>query len=171
MKKTFFALYCLLFTVVLAGCGPQKQTPTQTNNQPEEKKGVFESIRDAMNKSLSLKCDYSVGENKSVVFIKGKMLRSETESQGNKNYAVLKDNKLWTWSDKEKSGLIIDLTDSQNTGAGNQNTGDQIIEDVEKYRERCQQTVVADSLFNPPADITFQDLSQMMKNFGVSVKP
>ena len=171
MKKILLTFNILLLTFLLAGCGPQKQTSTQTENKAEEKKGVFASIRDAMNQSLSLQCDYSVAENKSTVFIKGKMLRSETEAGGNKNFAIMKENKLWTWSDKEKSGLIIDLTDSQNPGSGSPKTGDQIIEDIEQYKDRCRQAIVSDSLFNPPTDISFQDLSQMMKNFGATIKP
>lgn len=176
MKKILFTFYLLLFTVLLAGCGPQKQTETtqtgnQTGGQFEEKKTVFDSIKDAMSKSLSLQCDYSVGNLKSTVYIKGKMLRSESDTQNGKTYAILKDNKLWSWTDKDKNGIILDLSDTQNQAAGGQKTGDDIVNDVEKYKQNCKQTIVADSLFNPPTNIIFQNLSEMMKNFGATIKP
>lgn len=178
MKKILFSFYILLFTLFLAGCGPQKQTGTaqtggQTGGQVEEKKTVFDSIKDAMSKSLSLQCDYSSDNVKSTVYIKGKSLRSETDNQGSKIYAILKDNKLWTWSDKDKNGIIMDLTatQSQTNPQGGQKSGDDIVNEVEKYKQNCKQTVVSDSMFNPPSDINFQDLSQMFKNLGATVKP
>jgi len=165
-KKLVILSLVIISVLTLAGCGPQKQTGGET-----EKKGVFESIKDAMSKSLSLQCDYTSGNVKSTVYIKGKSLRSETDTQGSKVYAILKDNKLWSWSSKDKNGIIMDLTDTQNQAAGGQKSSDDLVNEVEKYKENCKQTVVSDSLFNPPNNITFQDLSQLMKNFGATIKP
>lgn len=167
--KQIFILSLIISTLFLTGCGPQK--PTGTTGGQTGGKSVFDSIKDAMSKSLSLQCDYTSGNVKSTVYIKGKSLRSETDSQGSKIYAILKDNKLWSWSDKDKNGLLMDLTDTQNKEAAGQKSGDDIIGEVEKYKQNCKQTIVSDSMFNPPSDIKFQDLSQMFKNFGVTVKP
>lgn len=60
------------------------------------------------------------------------MLRSEADIQGSKTYAILKDNKLWSWSDKNKNGMIIDLTDTQSQATGGQKNSDDIIGEVEK---------------------------------------
>lgn len=173
MNKTKIAFILLAFsTLFLAGCLPKKKVTETT--QPESQtggKGVFESIKDAMTKSLSLQCDYTSGNVKSTVYIKGKSLRSETDTQGSKNYAILRDNKLWSWTDKDKNGLLIDLSDTQSKAASGQKSSDDIVNEVEKYKENCKQTVVSDSLFNPPSDIKFQDLGQMFKNFGATVKP
>jgi len=168
-SKQTLILSLIISTLFLAGCGTQK--PTGTTGGQTGNKSVFESIKDAMSKSLSLQCDYTSGNVKSTVYIKGKSLRSETDSQGSKIYAILKDNKLWSWSDKDKNGIIMDLTDTQNQATGGQKSGDDIIGEVEKYKQNCKQTVVSDSMFNPPSDIKFQDLSQMFKNFGATVKP
>lgn len=170
MNKTKIAL--ILFAgsaILLTGCLPKKQTGT---TQPqEEPKTVFESIKDAMTKSLSLQCDYTTNNVKSTVYIKGKMLRSETDTQQGKSYAILKENKLWSWGSKDKNGLIIDLSDAQSKTQTGQKSDEDIINEVEQHKQNCKPAVVSDSLFNPPADINFQDLSQMFKNFGATIKP
>lgn len=170
MKKNVLVLLAIS-TLVLAGCGPQKPTGTTQTGGETEKKDVFDSIKDAMSKSLSLQCDYSANNVTSLVYIKGKSIRSESDNKGDKVYAILKDNKLWSWSDKEKTGIIMDLSATQNNAQAGQKTGDDVINEVEKYKENCKQTIVSDSMFNPPSDIKFQDLSEMMKNFGATVKP
>jgi len=166
MKKSKSLLFLLLALSVffLAGCAPKKPTtPTQTKETQEQKSGFFESIKDAMAKSLSLQCDYSVNEIKSTVYIKGKSLRSETDTQGKKIYVIIKEDKLWSWNDKEKNGLIIDLSERQIEAQSGQKNEEEIIKEVEEHKQNCRQTIISDSLFNPPTNIEFQDLSEMWK--------
>jgi len=171
-KKLALLSLGIISVFVLAGCGPQKPTDT-TGSQTEEKKTVFDSIKDAMTKSLSLRCDYEANNVKSVVFIKGKNIRSETENKTGKAYAIVKDQKLWAWGDQSKQGVLMDLTkqNTQGQSANGQKSQEDIIKEVEQYKQNCQQVVVPDSQFNPPADIKFIDLSQMLNNLGGSVKP
>jgi len=124
-----------------------------------------------MNKSLSLRCDYEANNVKSTVYIKGQSLRSETENKTGKAYAIVKDQKLWAWSSQNTQGILMDLTKQNQTQTGGQKSQEDIVKEVEQYKQNCQQTVVADSLFSPPTDIKFLDLSQMMQNLGGSVKP
>ena len=102
---------------------------------------------------------------------KGKSIRSETDNKGQKYYVILKDQKLWSWSDKDKNGLLIDISDTQSKAQTGQKSEEDIIDEVEQHKENCKPTVVSDSMFNPPSDINFQDLGQMFKNFGVTIKP
>lgn len=175
MKKFLLAFYFLIFSFLLTGCLPKKQTSTTgsqtTEGQVEEKKSVFESIRDAMSKSLSLQCTYTVGDVKSVVYIKGKLIKSETEDKGQKYYAIIKDKKLWSWNDKNKQGIVFDFSEIQSKSLPGQKSDEDIINEVEQHKQNCKPTVLSDSMFNPPSDINFQDLSQMFKNFGVTLKP
>jgi len=102
---------------------------------------------------------------------KGKSIRSETDNKGQKYYVILKDQKLWSWSDKDKNGLLIDISDTQSKAQTGQKSEEDIIDEVEQHKENCKPTVVSDLMFNPPSDINFQDLGQMFKNFGVTIKP
>ena len=56
---------------------------------------------------------------------------------------------------------MMDLPD----GGQNANSADTLAE-LEKYKDSCKPTVVADSMFVPPADVKFQDLSKMMQQSG-----
>lgn len=181
MKKTKSVLFLLsLSAFFLAGCLPKKNpepagsTPqTEQNQTQEEDKSVFDSIRDAMSKSLSLECKYTEKETTVTAYIKGKSVRSDQEYQGTKTSVIIKDNKMWLWTSKDNQGMVLDLTESSQNQAGQSGTTnpDEVIEAIEKYKQNCRQTIVADSLFNPPTNINFQDLSQMLKNFGVTVGP
>jgi len=171
LKKTIFVLF-LASILLLSGCLPKKQTNQTGQTQPiEEKKTVFESIRDAMAKSLSLRCDYVVEDNKATVYIKGKLIRSEADTPSGKSHTILKDNKMWFWTEKDKNGFVIDLSQFPKNAPVPQKSSEDIINEVEKFKQDCKQTTISDSMFNPPADIKFQDLSQMFEKFGVTVKP
>jgi len=172
LKKIIFVLL-LASTLLLTGCLPKKQTSQIGQTQPpaEEKKTVFDSIRDAISKSLSLRCDYVVENNKVTVYIKGKLIRSEADTSNGKGHTILKDNKMWFWTEKDKNGFVIDLSRFPKSVPVPQKSSEDIINEVEKFKQDCKQTAIPDSMFNPPADIKFQDLSQMFENFGATVKP
>lgn len=144
------------------------ETPTSTGVQKTEEKGVLDSIKDAISKSVSFKCDYSVGEVKSTVWVKGKAIYSETESKGQKNFSILKDDKLWSWTDKDKNGVYMDLskTASDKTQPGGYKNTEQTVKELEEFKQNCSPTVVADSMFTPPTSIQFQDLGALMQKFG-----
>jgi len=181
MKKPKTVLFLLsLSAFLLAGCLPKKTTEpagttpqTEQNQTQEEGKTIFDSIKDAMSKSLSLECKYAEKETEVVAYIKGKSVRSDSEYQGTKTSVIIKDNQMWLWTNKDNQGMVLDVGESSQDQAGQTGTTnpDDVIEAIEKYKQNCRQTIVADSLFNPPGNIDFQDLSQMLKNFGVTTKP
>lgn len=134
---------------------------TNTTQTTEEKTTVFGSIKDAMSKSLSLKCEYKNGETTIVAYIKGDSVRVDSlGGENNTGNVIMKDNKLWSWDDKEGEGIIMPLAQP----TGEQKSGsEQIIADLEKEKQYCHTAVVADSMFIPPTNIKFQDLSDMLK--------
>jgi len=137
----------------------------QTNKQDittETKPGVFESIRDAMSRSMSLKCEYKTVDSQTVAYVKGKMVRVDgIYKNTNKNSTILKNDKMWTWDVVKKEGMIITLKQTEENKAS---TSDELINDLEKQKQFCKPTIVADSMFNPPTDVKFQDLSGMIEN-------
>lgn len=169
MKFTpkIFVMIALVLSVLLLGGCQAKLPEKSTTTKPEEGKSVFESIKDAMIKSISLKCDYSTGEIKSTVYLKGKSIYSESETKGIKNYTILKEEKLWAWSDKDKKGIYLDLSSAkEKPKVGDYKTQEEMVEELEAQKQNCQPAVVSDSLFNPPTTIQFQDLNQLFEKFG-----
>lgn len=135
---------------------------------------VFSSIRDALSKSLSLACtftDESGRQTKS--YIKNGAVRADITAADSKESGsvIVKDNKMYFWN--SQGGFMMDLTTTTTPGAGSATTGSSgtsapgevgnVMDTLEKYKNSCKPSVVADSLFTPPTNVTFQDFSKMMQ--------
>ena len=131
----------------------------------------FTSIKDALTKSVSLECEYTDPENRvTKVWIKNGAVRSDmTGSNPEDNGSVImKDKKLWMWNSQGAFMMTIpDVTPVEGEEAESTNQSDQILKDLEEYKEDCKPAVVGDDKFTPPSDIDFQDMSKMME--GVTV--
>lgn len=163
MKKIGLILIAVLVLggVGFLAVGRNRQSSTTTSG--EQAKGVFESIKDAMAKSLSLKCEYNVGTNKSTAYLKGKAVRIDGSYAEKTNTGIImKDDKLWTWDMVKKEGIIMPLNTNQDQSENTSLT--EVIESLEKEKQFCKPAVVADSIFDPPSDVQFQDLAKMFEN-------
>lgn len=144
---------------------PKKASPTSAN--------MFSSIQDALAKSISLQCNYSdETSRKTIAYMKAGAIRSDTTGKNPQDEAsiIMKNNKMYFWSGKQ--GTMMEFNVSEMTAKvtpGSQKTtstkkpGD-VIESLEKFKQQCKPATVADSLFTPPADVKFTDLSEMMKS-------
>jgi hypothetical protein len=146
-------------------------TKTQTQNQKGEKNNVFTSIKDALTRGQSLKCQFTDESGKKTTvyfkkdFVRG-MYNDEKEVMNNFLY---RDKKMYTWGDKTKEGMII-ATDSisvaptvKQTNENKQTSGQNYIEQYEKYWQNCKVETVSDALFTPPSDVQFQDMANLMQ--------
>jgi hypothetical protein len=167
MKKINIALgiFALCSAFILTGCLPKKQPGIE--QKPEEKSeeeggGLFESIKDAMSKSLSLKCDYPTGDGgKITYYVKGNKVRFEGAwKTKDETVTVITEDKMFNWNLKTKEGLILPLKQQEGE---NKNVAEELINDLETNKKFCKTAVVSDSVFNPPADIKFNDLSKLME--------
>ncbi len=141
--------------------------------------GVFTSIKDALSKSLSLKCVYKDEKGiETTTYIKGGAVRiiMQAGSDPNQpNNIIMKDKKMYMWSDTSKTGFVYTLEEPKDvtpfptvkeekpedkTG-GNQE--ESVLETIEKYKDACKSEVVADSMFAVPTDVNFQDMSALQK--------
>jgi len=146
------------------------KTSTITEGEPKQNNNgnVFQSIKDAMSKSLSLKCEYQTGDTKTVAYIKGTAVKIDgVLSGGKKSGAIIKGDRLWTWDIDTKQGIVMTI---KNEGTDKQTTSQEdIINSLEKQKQFCRPAVVSDADFNPPTDVKFQDLDSLMQ--GISGIP
>lgn len=148
-----------------------------TGVTPEQGGNIFSSIKDALSKSLSLKCDYPNPDGKGgtvTSYIKNGAVRVASIAMGTQGNgsAIMKDNKMWIWDDVKKTGMTLTLDTSKtvNPAGGVPSTDDQrskVLAEMEKYKNYCKTEVVSDSLFTPPADVKFTDLQNLMKGYAV----
>lgn len=143
-----------------------QKSATQQNN-------VVTSIKDALSKSASLECTYTDEEGRqSKTFMKNGAVRSDftgktTEDTGS---AIITAKKMYMWN-ANKEGFMMDIPEvtpsaesTTETDTNSQNAQkDEIMKDLEQYKESCKAAVVSDSLFTPPSDVKFTDYSQMMQ--------
>lgn len=129
---------------------------------------VFTSIKDALSKSVSLQCDYTDETGiKTTAYIKAGAIRSDTtgKTPEESGSAIIKDKKMYFWN--SQGGFMMEFKDDKTTpSTAPSNIGEKpedVMNSLEKYKESCKPAVVSDSLFTPPADVKFQDFSQLMK--------
>ena len=144
------------------------QTQQSGNQTNQGKTGVIESIKDAITKNVSFKCQYQPEGAGEVVtmYFKGGKIRSELSSENEiKNIAVVDNKRVWNWQPKEKSGVVFSIDLFKGKEVPNNQSFDQeeMIKEAEKYRQNCRMENFSDSLFAPPTDIQFQDMDEMMK--------
>ncbi len=129
--------------------------------------GAFSSIKDALSKSVSLECNYkdptSGADMK--VWIKNGAIRSDMPAQGSEEGGtmIMKDKKMYIWNGNE--GLVMSLETPEGQELETSDTGseaDNLIKDLEAYKNDCKPAVVSDSLFTPPSDVKFTDMSALM---------
>jgi len=177
-------LFSVLLIIVLLGAGyffynqnAKKTTaPAAVSTQQQPTGGnVFSSIKDALSKSLTLKCDYPDAKGRTVTsYIKGGKVREVgIAGSGSEGYGdvLMRDNKMYIWNAAKKQGMTMSFNVDQmkNEAAKVQpttsaNQGADYLATIEKYKDSCKATTVADSMFDVPADVKFVDMAEQMKN-------
>jgi flagellar basal body-associated protein FliL len=132
---------------------------------------VFTSIKDALSKSLSLKCTYKDEKGiQTTTYIKGGAIRvmmEEVKEKEQSNNVILKDKKMYMWNEITKTGIIFTMTEPKISPvkvAGKipeapTNKDASLLAEIEKYKDSCRAEIIEDSFFTPPADVKFQDMS------------
>lgn len=182
MKK--FAPVIVVILLLLIGgyffLGQKGKTtlPGQVGQTQQGGGNIITSIRDAMMKSMSLKCEYPDEKGNTITtYVKGENVRVmgfASEQNAGQGHILMKDKKIYMWDDKTKKGTTIDLNVEVTPGAAE--TSEQVdqkeetIEELEKYKDYCKTEAVADSMFTVPTDVQFVDFAQQMKDAGVDLE-
>jgi len=171
MKKVL-PIVAVVLLLIVAGffLKGTKKPGTSLLNKPEG--NVFNSIKDALSKSLSLKCVYKDEQGvQTTTYIKGGAVRVIMEGIKDKeqpNTIILKDKKMYMWNEISKTGFTYSITEPKVTpGQVTENSGDKnesVLAEIEKYKDSCKTEVIADSFFVPPTDVKFQDMSAFTEN-------
>lgn len=156
--------------------GNKQNTPATVQNvaqnNPSPTSGnVITSIKDALANSQSLECTYADDKGTTnVAYIKNGAIRSDftgTTPQESGS-VIMKDNKMYFWNGKTGFMMTFDPSQlgtvtpgTQKVTPGQKNPND-VVEDLEKYKQNCKQATVDDSLFVPPTDVKFTDFSSLM---------
>lgn len=163
MKKV---LPIILILALLGGAGyflmGKKTAPANQAESiplPQEKTGgVINSIKDAMMGMQPIECVYADEEgNQIMARVKGENMRvsgyaaSETGAKGN---ALIKGNTMYIWEEGAASGMM--LTYDKEAAAGQEgNKKDEMVQNLDKYKDSCKSGGFSDSVFEVPGDVKF----------------
>ncbi|MEK7177464.1 MAG: hypothetical protein AAB705_01405 [Patescibacteria group bacterium] len=151
------------------GTLPKAPIGTATNSTNSN---VFTSIKDALSKSMSLKCVYKDEQGvQTTTYIKGGAVKVSMEGVTEKdqpNNIVLKDKKMYMWNEVNKTGFTFTMTDPIVTPGQElevkKSQDAEVLAEIEKYKDSCKATVIADSFFTIPTDVKFQDMNAFTEN-------
>lgn len=184
-NKARFSLV-ILSAILLSACtAPKSPTGTNNNQAVEEKPTPTEqnqtlSVRDLLTAGKNQKCTVSLSETnekgaktdtQGTIYISGKKMAEEIavtstdKSMPSVNMRMISDGAyMYTWDVESKAkGMKIKMTEPIGT-ADNTKPANSGVNLDEKVNMKCSVWLVDDSKFTVPTDVTFTDLSEMMKN-------
>ena len=179
-KKTLGIVVVVLLAIgAFLYMNPSSPLKSRAMNSGSSATGAspFTSIQDALSRSLSLECtftDESGRQTKS--YVKAGAVRTDFtgKTSADTGSAIIKDKKMYYWNAAKKEGFMMEVpavtpgksesgSTPSNSSLGKGNSASEVYAMLEKFKNSCKASTVADSLFTPPTDIKFQDYSEMMK--------
>lgn len=159
------------------------KTPLKLGNKSSE--GMFNSIQEALTKSISIKCVYKDEKGvKTTTYIKNgnvRVMMTNSEYPEQPNNIIIKDKKMYMWTDSTKTGFVFEVEDPSTSPMPTFEVEkrlkpekkpelqqqESILTQIEKYKDSCKAEKISDSIFNIPTDVQFEDMNkvqeQMMK--------
>ncbi len=153
------------FFVIQNSNNPQSSLESTTNKESAQTGATFDSLQDIFsNKSLSLQCDYASDEGqKATIYIKNGMVRTSSvgETPQESGEVIIRDNTMYFWNNEGGIKMTFNAEDMESAQQNAQ--AKQSLSDLQKYKDSCKTAVVNDSLFTPPSDVVFQDMSNLLQ--------
>ena len=150
----------------LLGRGKQISLPTAPSEvseqaPAEEGKGFVGKLKDALTLGQSMKCTWERDENNfATSYIKDSKIRTEVTQAGEKAHSIMVDNCTYTWQEGETQGFKMCFEPEE--GEEEVVTPEGITAEMPDYEYNCEPAIVPDSMFNPPAEVNFMNMEQMM---------
>lgn len=172
MQKTPIFLVAGVVVVALVAGGYYFMN-SQGNTLLSSKKDPVQTIEEALTGTNSVKCEYTDEAGQKVVaYIKAGKMRSDiVEGQG-LGGVLYKDSMMWTWDNETKQGFMMDVpegddyTQPMDEGMSSPSTVNksELEANIEKYKQHCKEESINDSVFEPPTDVVFQNMGDLMKS-------
>jgi len=167
----------LFFALVLTGCLPKKEgEPVGEGASTKQEKSVKEesysgNLEKMMGLGIPLKCTWKMNENYyGTSWVKGKNSYGEIVQEGRTAKVINKDNCMWAWEEGNPQGTKMCMEISQ------EEMKEQVEESKAMMKQqgfqtpdvdyKCLPAIVSDSKFNPPGNVNFMDVGEMMQGFG-----
>ena len=119
-------------------------------------------VKDVVALGVPMKCTYTQGGVSGTSYIKGKKMYGEVTVEGKLALMILKDNCMWNWNQGETQGIKSCFEeDFWEMGEEAVQEGQASVPTEADYR--CAPAVFPDSKFNPPGNVSFMDIDELMQ--------
>lgn len=169
MKKTplLFAGLVILVAVLAGGyyfMNSKGSNPLTNSTNP------IKNMEDALSGSGSMKCEFIDEQGQQVVsFVKAGKMKSVINNGQGMGGMIYKDDTMWTWDSVSKQGFTMSVPKGSESTESVGEFSDypaadksELEANIEKYKDQCKEQSIDDSEFNPPTDITFQDMRDLI---------
>lgn len=121
------------------------------------------TLQAAVAMGVPMRCEYTIEGNQYEGYIKGQKYMGKFAAEGKTMSVIVKDNCMWSWEEGVSSGVktcyeldeadssIWDSEDSQGLATGL------------NYNYTCRPAAIGDDRFDPPGNVEFMDLGEMMQ--------
>lgn len=165
-RKILVGISIMVFIATLGGLFFILKNRRPVVPQTVKKTPVKTELEQMMNKISGLFCSYT---DKKGQLVEAYLKKDKIRLNGSKLFngsgsLIMKEGKLWIWSNASKEGFIFNTALLDNTGLLGGETGafGEVIKDVDNYRKTCVPKAVEDSNYTVPPDANFKDLSPMI---------
>jgi hypothetical protein len=172
IKKIFVISVLVIFALTLSGCGKKtndqnNQNQKQGNNQNNEianPNGSY-SINELFSMNKSMKCTWKESatngsEVSNVLYISGKKFYQDvTMGDVGHAYTISDGEYLYIWNDFTGVASKMKITETPANAGSGQNNSNNSAGLEQKRNFICESWNADDSLFNPPADKNFKDVT------------
>lgn len=148
---------------------PDKNTPTPTKEEKKESKtgdNIIEILKSGQIQQCDFKSDEGDAATSGVVYFNNQNLRADftikDESKESAVFMIRKGNDNYIWGTSFPNNAGVKMTLSMDEFAKSDQTKD-YLDPNKKVDYKCKPWALDISMFNPPSNIKFQDLSEMMK--------
>jgi hypothetical protein len=133
-----------------------------TSGDGSSSQGFIGKLSDALNLGTAMQCSWEEEGVDATFYVKNNKLRGSVTSNGQTMEYIFRDNCYWYWgeSDGEVEGIKMCWDPSE---VGDWNWEDQLQAASENYD--CKPGTVSDSMFNPPSNVEFMDMSDYMQQY------
>jgi hypothetical protein len=137
------------------GINTQTESEEATETDKNEGVGFVGSLKDALKSGAAMKCSWKDDAgNYAETYVKTNKISYKMVVEGQTAYMIAKDKCVWSWSDESDQGMkicyeedIMDDGELPTTGGIN----------TQGYEFSCVPSVVSDSIFEAPSNISFID--------------
>ncbi|KPJ70929.1 hypothetical protein AMJ51_00580 [Microgenomates bacterium DG_75] len=139
---------------------PEEQVPAE----PEE--GFVGKLKDALTLGQSMKCTWEQDEdNFATSYIKDSKIRTEVTQAGEKAYSIMVEDCVYSWREGEEQGIKI-CQEPEEVEEAEEVTPEEFTAETPDVEYNCVPMIVPDSMFNPPTDVNFLSMEEMMGDLG-----